>query len=179
MQIFSEVHKEENCDGLSTEDFCYAISRSPDFSMYDLLQCSHTHRCSTISRWSQVLLFWFEWSESLYVMIKCWSSQWNLFLLDFLQNIWLQNMKNLRVSEWSHYSTSSSWFFFTRLYKSHWCMSYSKSVHINYLQIWSTVLLYFELHFNEPFYFKTIIMATGFASPLIEACEYTGSSLLS
>ena len=44
MQVFSEVHKEENCDGLSTEDFRYAISRSPDFSMYDFLQCSHTHR---------------------------------------------------------------------------------------------------------------------------------------
>ena len=100
-------------------------------------------------------------------MIKCWSSQWNLFLLDLLQNIWLQNMKNLRVSEWSHHSTSSSWFFFTRLYKSHWCMSYSKSVHINYLQIWSTVLLYFELHFNEPFHFKTITIRQQVLLPLL------------
>lgn len=30
--IFAEVNKDSSCDGLSTEDFQYAISRSPDFS---------------------------------------------------------------------------------------------------------------------------------------------------
>lgn len=39
LQIFSEVNKEANCDGLSTEDFQYAISRSPDFARYK----THTH----------------------------------------------------------------------------------------------------------------------------------------
>lgn len=32
--MFEEVNKECNCDGLSTEDFHYAISRSPDFTRY-------------------------------------------------------------------------------------------------------------------------------------------------
>ena len=33
-QVFEEVNKECNCDGLSTEDFHYAISRSPDFARF-------------------------------------------------------------------------------------------------------------------------------------------------
>lgn len=30
--VFAEVHKDGGCDGLSTEDFHYAIGRSPDFA---------------------------------------------------------------------------------------------------------------------------------------------------
>ena len=32
LQVFLEVNKECSCDGLSTEDFQFAISRSPDFA---------------------------------------------------------------------------------------------------------------------------------------------------
>lgn len=48
--MFEEVNKECNCDGLSTEDFHYAISRSPDFPRYINVQY-----CESAA--SDVLLF--------------------------------------------------------------------------------------------------------------------------
>ena len=38
MQVFSEVNKEPESDGLSTEDFHYAISKAPDFARLVVLE---------------------------------------------------------------------------------------------------------------------------------------------
>lgn len=100
--------------------------------------------------------------------------QWKLFVLDFLQNIWLQNIKSLRVSEWSHYSISSLFFYqaiqislIVHVYHIQRVWTY-----IFYSQIWSTVVSW------TSFQWTIITMATGFASPLIEACGGDpGSSL--
>ncbi len=40
LQIFHEANKDENCDGLSTEDFRYVINSAPDFAR--LVHSVHT-----------------------------------------------------------------------------------------------------------------------------------------
>ena len=46
-QLFKEVNKEPNADGLSTEDFRYAISRAPDFQRYMYVLLLHVYNTFT------------------------------------------------------------------------------------------------------------------------------------